>query len=361
LPREDKHNKIYSNQDNDVRGDWSSGTMLATTFNSKYVFPITKPNGEKILPPSGRCWRYSKNKIDELVQDNRIWFGKNGNNVPRIKRYLSEVQQGVVPVSLLKYKLVGSGQDGTNELKKIFDMQVFDFPKPSSLIKHLLNIISNSYSNDIILDFFAGSGTTAHAVLDLNKEDNGNRNFILVQLPEKTPDKSEAKKAGYDTISDIAKERIRRVITKIKEERKQQKLNDTAIDLGFKVFKLTKSNYSVWENYNGKDQVELKKYLDTFKSPLIPKYNELNVVYECIIKEGYSLNSNVEKMKVENNNVYKITDEEQTFYICLDKEINKKIIDKLNINKETLFICLDMALDDSLKKNLSLQCNLKVI
>ncbi len=178
LQRTDKQNNSYKNPDNDDRGVWTSTSMLATTFSQNYVFEFTAPNGKKHLPPKGRCWRYSKDKIYELINDNRIYFGSTGDNVPRTKRFLSEVLQGIVPQSILNFDLVGSGQDGTNNLRNIFNnTQIFDFPKPTSLIKFILNI--SSKQNSTVLDFFAGSGTTGQAVMELNEEDNGNRRFIL--------------------------------------------------------------------------------------------------------------------------------------------------------------------------------------
>ena len=178
LPRNENNNKGYSNPDNDPRGVWTSGSCLATTFSENGVFEVEAPNGKKHLPPVGRCWRYSKQKFAELIQDNRIWLGKTGNGVPRIKRFLSEMPQGVVPQTWLTYEDVGSGQDGTKDLKDQFNGEmVFNFPKPTKLIKFLIDRHKNQEA--IILDFFAGSGTTGQAVLDLNKEDNGNRKFIL--------------------------------------------------------------------------------------------------------------------------------------------------------------------------------------
>lgn len=153
LPRNEKHNKGYKNFDQDKRGLWSSGTMLATTFSEKYVFGIKKPNNEIAYPPKGKCWRYSKNKIDDLIKDNRIWFGKDGSNVPRVKRFLSEVPNGIVPQSLWKHVDVGNNQNATNDLKKIFDGKtIFSFPKPVEYIKQMIHIGTNK--NDIILDFF---------------------------------------------------------------------------------------------------------------------------------------------------------------------------------------------------------------
>jgi adenine-specific DNA-methyltransferase len=283
LPRQEKHNKDYKNPDNDPRGEWTSGSLLATTFSKNGVFEIESPNGKIHLPPKGRCWRFSKEKIQELIKDNRIWFGEDGNNTPRIKRFLSEMPNGIVPQSWLPYTEVGSGQDGTQNTKKIFDNKVvFDFPKPSALIKHFI-VISTSI-NDLILDFFAGSGTTGDAVMQLNAEDGGNRKFILVQLPE--PILESKNKTAYDfvknelkaepTIFEITKERLIRAAKKIKEEiilpKIQEKENEiiklssqlnstenkekiqqlkqeieklSLQDLGFKIFE-TKP---IWEDY----------------------------------------------------------------------------------------------------------------
>ncbi len=178
LPRSEKNNSGYSNPDNDPRGVWTSGTCLATSFSESGVYELITPNGKKHLPPAGRCWRYSKLKFQELMNDNRIWLGKDGNGVPRVKRFLSEMPNGVVPQTWLKYEDVGSGQDGTKDLKDKFNGEmVFNFPKPVKLMKFLIDRHKNK--DAIILDFFAGTGTTGQAIIELNAEDDGNRTFIL--------------------------------------------------------------------------------------------------------------------------------------------------------------------------------------
>jgi adenine-specific DNA-methyltransferase len=248
LDREKKHNKDYKNPDNDPRGLWTSGSLLATTFSQNGVFEIVAPNGKKHIPPEGRCWRFSLEKINQLISENRIWFGSDGNGIPRIKRFLNEMPDGVVPQNWLDYKLVGSGQDGTQELKKIFDNSlVFDFPKPSKLIKHFLKIGSNS--NSIVLDFFAGSGTTGHAVMQLNAEDGGNRKFILVQIDEPIKEDKPAYKFCIENnlppvISSITIERLKRAGEKIKKEIEEENKKGGIFeenkkqvpDIGFKVF-----------------------------------------------------------------------------------------------------------------------------
>ena len=297
-------------------------------------------------------------RINQKVLSETVYITRNFS----LRRYLldNEKNSAKVMSDLLDEKEFYN-EVGTEKVEQIFDIKsAFNNPKPYQLIQHLIKSTNSpSYSSSestIILDFFAGSGTTAHAVLDLNKEDGGKRKFICVQLPEKTDEKSEAFKAGYKTIADIAAERIRRVIKNIEKESK-----DTKQDLGFKLFKLNKSNYKIWENYSGQSVEELKSQMKLFTDPLIKGYDNKNVIYECMLKEGYSLNATIEKVKSKSHTVYKVTDGDLFFFISLDKAINTDIVDELELDKKTLFICLDHALDDSSKTNLSLQCNLKTI
>ena len=201
LPRTEKHNKRYSNPDNDPRGRWSSSGLDVKTYQEEYDYPITTPSGRVVNPPPSRCWRCSKEKFDELINDNRIWFGEEGNNVPRVKRFLSEVKQGITPLTVWLHEDVGHTQSATQGLNKIG--VPFSNPKPHTLIKRILQIGTDPDS--IILDSFAGSGTTAHAVLALNKEDNGNRKFILVECE--------------DYVDTITAERVRRVINGVPNAR----------------------------------------------------------------------------------------------------------------------------------------------
>jgi len=194
LPRTEKHNERYSNPDNDPRGPWSSSGLDVKTYQEEYDYPITTPSGRIVNPPQSRCWRCSREKFDELVNDNRIWFGEDGNNVPRVKRFLSEVKQGITPLTVWLHEDVGHTQGATQGLNKIG--VAFSNPKPHTLLKRILQIGADPDS--IILDSFAGSGTTAHAVLALNKEDGGNRKFILIECE--------------DYADTITAERVRRVI-----------------------------------------------------------------------------------------------------------------------------------------------------
>ena len=199
LSRTKKQDKLYSNIDGDPRGVWASGGLDVKTYQKEYDYSITTPSGRVVLPPKGSCWRFSKEKFEEMIKDNRIWFGKKGNNVPRIKRFLSEVKEGITPLTVWLYDDVGHTQGATQALKQIGVS--FDNPKPHTLIEQILRVGSDADS--IILDSFAGSGATAHAMLSLNKQDGGNRKFILIECE--------------DYADSITAERVRRVIRGIPE------------------------------------------------------------------------------------------------------------------------------------------------
>ena len=241
LPMNEKALSNYGNPDNDPRGLWKSDPAHAQAGHGtkSQFYTLTAPNGKKHDLPSGRCWLYTEPVMNEAIKENRIWFGKDGNGVPRIKTYLNAKERGLTPESLLFAKDVSTNEIAKNELKRLFDgIAVFETPKPVELLKYFAILASKS--EDIILDFFSGSSATAHAVMQLNAEDSGNRKYIMVQLPEETPEDSEARKAGYNTIPEIAKERIRRAGKKIKEE---FPLTTQNLDTGFRVFRLSDSNF----------------------------------------------------------------------------------------------------------------------
>ena len=179
LPRSEEANNRYSNLDNDPRGPWQSDNATVGPAIQEKVYEIISPSGRIMLPPSGRCWLYTKERFEEMIADNRIWFGVDGNNVPRVKRFLSEVKEGIIPMSIWKYTEVGHSQDATKEVKDIFDGEArFTYPKSMRLIKRIVGLYGGKSS--IVLDFFAGSGTTLHATMQLNAEDGGHRQCILV-------------------------------------------------------------------------------------------------------------------------------------------------------------------------------------
>jgi adenine-specific DNA-methyltransferase len=182
LPRTELQNNRYSNSDNDPRGDWKSSGLDVKTYSEKYDYPIKTPSGRIVNPPKGTCWRVPPERLQELIEDNRIWFGEDGSNVPSIKRFLSEVQQGIVPVTWWTREEVGDNQEAKQEMKQILNDAegFFDTPKPVRLMKRIITLSTNNSENQVVLDFFAGSGTTAQAVMELNEEDGGKRQCILV-------------------------------------------------------------------------------------------------------------------------------------------------------------------------------------
>jgi len=342
---------------------WGAGSRREDAPGMWYS--IKGPKGEEVYPirndgTEGR-WRLGKKKMTKLVEEGNVIFEKRKNgsyvvyqkirdNSPRIKQF----------ISIFKDKYINA--KGTEAIKKLFKIEraYFDYSKPVELIYDLM-VLADVDDEDIVLDFFAGSATTAQAVLEYNRDNDKECQFICIQLPEKTAENSIAQKAGYENIADISKERIKKIIKQLEKENKGKLVKKNHLDLGFKVFKLDKSNYKIWEKYEGKDAKELKKQLELFKTPLISGYKNEDVIYECMIKEGYSLNSKIEKTGIKSNKVFKVSDGDLFFYVCLDQEIKDKTINELKLKKENMFICLDEALNDSKKKNLSIQCNLKVI
>ncbi len=365
MPRTAEMDARYSNPDNDPRGPWKPSGLDARNYYSRGTYPITCPSGRIISgPPQGSYWRVSKEKFEELDQDKRIWWGGEGNSVPALKRFLSEVKPGKVPQTLWSYAEVGHTQEAKKELLALVDFDdstsVFETPKPARLIKRMLQVATESDS-DLVLDFFAGSCTTAQAVLELNREDGGNRRFIMVQLPEPTGSPK------FPAITDIGKERIRRVIARMKQERAGQldlQDRDAPEDLGFKVFTLAESHYRRWTGTAERDAEALANQMELFTDPLLPGWQATNVIYEAALKEGYSLTCRIEPLpEITTNSVSRVSDGErgQSFLICLDDTLDPKTPGALALRKEDILICRDVALTDELAANLALQCRLKTI
>ena len=350
-PLTEKQQREYTNPDDDPRGPWAPTDLTRADDNDPArTYEVVSPKEAKFK----YCWTYTKENFKKLVADNRIWWGKDDKSKPKKKRFLEE-KEGLTPRSWIDIALTS---DGTKDLKKL-DFSVFKYPKPVKLIKHFLQIVTEE--DDLILDFFAGSCTTAQAVLELNRENSGNRRFIMVQLPESTPEDSDARTDGYETISDIGKERIRRVIANMQED---EELAESE-DLGFKVFKLAESNYRRW---NGVEEDTPESYAEQLRlfsgNPLVKDWIPENVICEIALKEGYRLNSLIEQVTdIQRNTIFRITsaDQEQAFHICFDEELFQDEIDKLRLTTDNLFVCFDHALDDTKAANLALQCRLKTI
>ncbi|MBI5326795.1 MAG: site-specific DNA-methyltransferase [Deltaproteobacteria bacterium] len=299
LPRTEKQLNRYVNPDNDPRGVWSSDNYVSnkSRFERPTLwYPVIHPKtGEEVWPDENAVWRYSKDKHKIMVKENRLYWGPDiSYKKPRLKRFLSEIQDGVVPSTWWPFEDVGHNDEGQKETGELLGKKIFSTPKPVRLIKKTLTI-STAKEDDIILDFFAGSGTTAQAVLELNKEDGGSRKFILVQMPEQCDEDSEAYKAGYKTIADIAKERIRRVIQKIEKEKaeKPDLFAKGNLDLGFKVFKLSPSSFKIWRSQEITEE-NLEQQLDAFTNPTRPGAEKQNMLYELMLKAGYEITSPVQ-------------------------------------------------------------------
>ena len=320
LPRKSDANDRYSNPDNDPRGIWKSSDLSVGPIVQEKVYEIITPSGRKILPPNGRCWSLDKNKFEEYVKDNRIWFGKDGNNVPSIKRFLSEVKQSVTPMTIWKYSEVGHSQDAKQKLKKLFDgKSFFDYPKSVELIKRCIQLYSKESS--IILDFFSGSATTAHAVMQLNAEDGGKRKFIMVQLPEKTDEKSVAFKDGYKDICEIGKERIRRAGEKIKEE---AGLNGQDLDIGFRVLKLDDSNMK--DVYYSIDEYD-QQMLINLKENIKEDRTDLDLLFGCLLDWGVELDKPYITKDINGRKVHIYNDGD--LVACFEKDLDMETIDEI--------------------------------
>lgn len=368
LPRTPEMEARYSNPDNDPRGPWKPSGLDARNPYSKGIYPITCPSGRVIPgPPSGSYWRVSEEKFKELDGDGRIWWGKDGNNVPAIKRYLSEVKPGKVPQTLWFYQDVGHTQEAKKELLDFVAFgdtaNVLDTVKPTRLIQRMLQVATNAEEADIVLDFFAGSAATGHAVLKQNREDGGNRRLICVQLPEPLP-KPESK---LKSISDIGKERLRNAIARLAEESKgQQKLvkRESPEDLGFRVFKLTESNYRPWQGIEKAEPEAYARQMALHADPLVDSWKVENVIWEVALKEGFGLGSRIERLEeVKDCATYRVTDPDrgQSFLICLEDKVELDALKPLELSSEDLFICRDSAITDEAAANLALQCRLKTI
>ncbi|MCI7875814.1 site-specific DNA-methyltransferase, partial [Klebsiella pneumoniae] len=281
LPRSDEQNAAYKNPDNDPRGVWKSVDLSVKTYSKANDYSITTPSGRIVTPPASRCWQVSEKRFVELCKENKIWFGENGNNVPSIKRFLTEVQDGVVPTTWWSYKECGHNQEAKQELKKLMEGEsvFFDTPKPLRLLDRILHLATTNDKDCIILDFFAGSGTTAHATLNKNIADSGSRRYIAVQLPEKIDDEK------YYTISELTKERLRRAGKKVREDNPEWKG-----DVGFRVFKLDTSNIRPWEA----TAETLSEQLDAYVSPILEGRSEEDLLTELMLKRGIDLSVNVE-------------------------------------------------------------------
>lgn len=317
LDRTEEANARYSNPDNDPRGIWKPSDMSVKTYNAECDYSITTPSGRVVEPPAGRCWSLSKKAFFERLQDNRIWFGSDGNSVPSIKRFLTELKhEGMAPTSILFYKEVGHSQEGAKEVVALFgDKGVFDGPKPVRLIERLITL-ANLKEASIVLDFFSGSATTAHALMQVNAKKNKSCKYILVQLPELV---SETKKdLGYKNICEIGEERIRIAGKKIKEE---SPLTTADLDTGFRVFRLDEGNY---EDVKRSPKEFKQDQLDLFLNNIKADRNDLDLLFGCMLDWGVQLSLPMTQEVVDGKTIYTVNDGD--LVACFAENVSEDVV-----------------------------------
>jgi adenine-specific DNA-methyltransferase len=353
----------YDNPDNDSRGPWKLVPIDANKQGGDTRYPITNPKtGQQYYPPGNRSWSMNPTDFKRLLDDKRIMFGLQGDSAPKRKLFLNERKLKAdtkTPSSLLLD--VGTTQDGTQSIMDLFGGEkLFQYPKSVGLLRRLCEF--GLGNDDIVLDFFAGSGTTAQAVFELNSQDGGNRKFILVQLPEPTERKD------FPTIADITKERVRRVIKKLsaaenqkrKQEKSELKLGDTAparkLDLGFKVFKLSSSNFKVWDATSApKDATGLAEQLKLMSQNVVENRGDEALLYEVILKSNLPLTGKIQGGKIGAQIFYDVAD--GALAICLERKLTLETLRGIIARKPRSVICLDIAFagNDQLKTNIVLE------
>ena len=374
LPMNEKALANYSNPDNDPRGPWKSDPAHAQGGHGtkSQFYTLTAPNGKRHELPSGRCWLYTQTVMEEAIRDGRIWFGMDGNGVPRIKTYLNVKERGLTPETMLFAQDASTNEKAKNDLKELFDgISVFDTPKPIELVKMLAQV---SIREGIVVDFFSGSAVTAHAVMQLNAEDGGNRKFIMVQLPEPCAEDSEAAKAGYKNICEIGKERIRRAGKKISEElrakseelkkkaekngpslfdeqsieQSEQSNNRTIPDIGFRVLKLDSSSL----NDTSATVSETDQKFANFDRIKEGRSSE-DLLFQMLLETHIPLSDKIEKKTVGGNEVFFVSG--TALVACLDakaKMTTDFFIAVAKLKPGIAFFRDDAFADDSARTNL---------
>ena len=338
----------YSNPDGDSRGPWMSDNLtgLANAQERPNLhYDIVHPtSGHRYPPLPSRGWCYEESRMRKLIEENRILWPSKPDGRPRLKRFLNEIRSQFTGFSSVQEP--GFTHDGTRELEELFGEKILGFPKPTKLISLLLAQATSPSTNDLVLDFFAGSGTTAHAVLDMNRQDRGNRRFVLIQLPEPTG------REDYPTISDITKERVRRVARQLNEEDSNNlDLEGAKPDYGFRVFKLAESNLKPWNAETPRDVADLAKQLDLHVEHIREGRTANDLLYEILLKSGFALTTPVETLQLTGKTVHSVAS--GALLVCLDRELTLGLIRAMAERKPERIVCLDegFAGNDQLKAN----------
>lgn len=345
LPRTAQMNAAYKNPDNHPKGPWKATPLHARSgSDSNANFSYTFKNGVVFTPPTGRFSAYSKETLKAMDDNNEIWFGKDGKSIPSRKTFLCDLKNdGVVPRTIISYSEGGHNHEADEEMKKLMEKKVFTSPKPTKLL-HLLLTLGNTNKEAIILDFFSGSATTAHAVMRLNSEDGGNRKFIMVQLPEKTDEKSEAFKAGYKNICEIGKERIRRAGKKIKEESPSTTQD---LDTGFRVLKLDSTNMQdIYYSPKDISQADLFSQVDNVK----PDRTGEDLLFQVMLELGATLDSKIETTTVAGKTIYNVA--EGYLVACFDPDVTDEVVKAIALMLPAYAVLRDTSMkDDSTATN----------
>ncbi len=362
LKRTEEQLADYKNPDDDPRGVWRAQDLSASKPYKAGMFTITTPANITVNPPPGRFWRCNRAQYDEWVSENRIWFGVKGDARPMLKAFLSEVEDGITPNTWWGHEFAGHNKEATLENKELFDgSSPFDTPKPVKLFTRMLELASGP--DDLILDFFCGSGTTAQAVMELNKADGGNRKYILVQLPEATAADSPAFKAGFKKISDITIERAKRVIAKMQADAAGLLPSDAqrtfADGLGFKVYTLAKSSFPRAEfapdpkKTTAENAAVLAGFIAEKEQTMFVQLEREKIVDEVLLKNGFMLDYQLEPLAgITENTVWRARDAHKAALVCLDFDLKASTVAWFQKNKTEIFICLERALDTTKKWNL---------
>ncbi len=342
LSRTEEANARYQNPDNDPRGVWKPSDLSVKTYNAACDYPITTPSGRVIEPPAGRCWRLSKNAFLERLQDNRIYFGADGNSVPCMKRFLTELKyDGMAPTSIMFYKDVGHSQEGAKEVTKLLDAGAFDGPKPVRLLTRLLTL-ANLKDDSIVLDFFSGSATTAHAVMQMNADKGSHIKYAMVQLPEMCDEEGTAYKAGFSTICEIGKERIRRAGDKIKSE---SPMTTQDLDIGFRVLKLDDTNMK--DVYYAPDDYD-QGMLAAMESNIKDDRTDLDLLFGCLIDWGLPLSLPYKSEQIDGCTVHTYNDGD--LIACFDANIPESVVKEIAKRKPLRAVFRDSGFASSPEK-----------
>ena len=345
LPRTEEANARYQNPDNDPRGVWKPSDLSVKTYNAACDYPITAPSGRVIEPPAGRCWSLSKNAFLERLHDNRIYFGADGNSVPCMKRFLTELKyDGMAPTSIMFYKDVGHSQEGAKEVTTLMDAGVFDGPKPVRLLIRLLTL-ANLNDDSIVLDFFSGSATTAHALMQFNAEKGKHCKFITVQVPEETDKSGTAYKAGYRNICEIGKERIRRAAKKIREDTGLALSKD--FDGGFRCLRLDSSNMQdVYYTPDATRQDLLSFTTDNIKPDRTPE----DLLFQVMLDLGVLPSSTIAETEIGGKKVFDVAD--GFLLACFDKGVTTETVTAIAKKQPYYAVFRDASMaDDSTATN----------